>query len=124
MLRDSIRQLVKDHGFIPHVRCDKTRVMGRGTGQEPEVTGLVIRPDGRITIGPDKVARFRARLHQALEQSTWDDHTRGEVAGTIGFLRQVYGDDTRRLPAKLRTLVTAARTRLGHPRRKGRKATT
>lgn len=108
-LRLQVLKIIRANGFIPHTREDKTKYFSPETGEVPVVTGVVINRDGRLTMAPRKVNQLRARLHRFNGLKTWDQKTRGEVAGTIGYIRQLY---PKRVPAKLKTEVEAAETRL------------
>jgi len=108
-LRDSVLRIVRDNGFIPHTRKDKTEYFSPETGKVPVITGLVINSTGRITIPPNKVNQLRSRLYNLLKKKEWDETDRGEAAGLVGgYIRQIYPD---KLPSKLATLVVQAEER-------------
>lgn len=108
-LREQCLKVIKDNGFIPHTREDKTKYYSPETGEVPVVTGLVLTSDGRMTMAPRKVNQFRATLHQALKRSEWDAQIRGQIAGTMGYIRQIYPD---KLPSALRELVPQTEARM------------
>lgn len=108
-LRAEILKTVKDHGFLPHTRADKTRYYSPATGTVPVVTGLVINPDGRLTMAPRKVNQLRARLNYFLKRKTWDAELLGQIAGTLGYIRQVYPE---KCPSTIRMLVARVDERL------------
>lgn len=101
-VRQKILELVKENGFIPHDRKDKTKYFSPETGEVPVVTGLVLNPDGRKTCVPDKVNQFRARLHGFLKLQNWSEEVLGQVNGTLGYIRQIY---PAKLPSKIRAYV-------------------
>ena len=107
-------KVIRDNGFYTHSRPDKMAYFSPETGTVPVVTGLVILPDGRVLMHPNKVNQLRGRLTRLLRQESWDRVLRGEVAGVLGFIRQVYpfGSD-KKLPSKLRKVVASAEARLG-----------
>jgi|GEM_PF-1081593 len=108
-LREAILNVIREHGFVPHTREDKTKYYSPETGEVAVVTGVVINRDGRLTMAPRKVNQIRARLHHFLALPTWDEQALGVVAGTLGFVRQVYPE---KCPSKLRIPVAQAETRI------------
>ena len=61
-------------------------------------------------MAPYKVNQLRSRIYTLLtKKGELDDVSRGQLQGTIGFIRQVY---PRKLPAKLRQIVEQAEWRL------------
>ena len=108
-LRAEVLKVIRDNGFIPHTREDKTKYFSPETGEVPVVTGIVIGRDGRLTMAPKKVNQLRATLHQALKRKDWDAQIRGKVAGTMGYIRQIYPD---KLPSALRELVLQSEARM------------
>ncbi|MDO8599671.1 MAG: hypothetical protein Q7S02_06210 [bacterium] len=108
-LRTAILEAIRANGFVPHTRADKTKYFSPETGEVAVVTGLVITRDGRLTMAPRKLNQLRARLHHSLVLPEWDDEVLGLVAGTLGFVRQVYPE---KLPSKLRTSVAQAEARI------------
>ncbi|OHB17721.1 MAG: hypothetical protein A2749_01635 [Parcubacteria group bacterium RIFCSPHIGHO2_01_FULL_45_26] len=108
-VREQLVELVRKNGFFPHTRPDKMRYYSRETGEVPIVTGLVLGAEGMLTMAPRKVNQLRARLHRFERLANWDDQIQGEVAGTLGYIRQVY---PKRLPSKLRDVVAAIDSRL------------
>ncbi len=104
-LREAILQVIRDNGFIPHTRQDKTKYFSRETGTIPVVTGLTILPNGRIGIAPRKLNQIRARLTQLKAKTSWSRRDFGQANGTLGHLRAVYPD---KLPRKfgIATLVS------------------
>ena len=107
-------KIISDCGFYTHSRPDKMAYFSPETGTVPVVTGLVILPDGRVLMHPNKVNQLRGRLTRLLRQETWDRVLRGEVAGVLGFIRQVYPFGTdKKVPSKLRKVVASAEARLG-----------
>ena len=108
-MRDKILALIKEHGFIPHTRPDKTKYFSPETGEVPIVTGVVICPDGRLTMAPRKVNQLRAAFNNWLKIEVWDEHILGKVNGTLGAVRQLYPE---KLPSKLRVLVGKVEDRL------------
>lgn len=109
-IRDGLLEIIRKNGFFPHAREDKTKYYSKATGELPVITGIVIPREGdHLTMAPTKVNQIRARLYHALQQPAWNDEMRGQVAGTLGFVRQVYPD---KLPSKLRKEVPAVEARL------------
>ena len=109
-LRSEALEIVRQNGFLPHTREDKTVYYSPETGRVPVALGLVIGRDGRITMAPYKVNQLRSRIYTLLtKKGELDDVSRGQLQGTIGFIRQVY---PRKLPAKLRQIVEQAEWRL------------
>lgn len=107
-------KVIRDCGFHTHSRPDKMMYFSPETGTVPVVTGLVILPDGRTLMHPNKVNQMRGRLTRLLRQETWDRVLRGEVAGVLGFIRQVYPfGGEKKVPSKLRKVVASAEARLG-----------
>lgn len=109
-LREAILKIIKDNGFIAHSRADKSKYFSPSIGELPVVTGLVINPDGRLTMAPRKVDQLRATLYQLHQIEDWDEHDVGKAAGTIGYIKSVY--EGRQPPSKLRKLVVATEARL------------
>ena len=108
-LRDKLVGIIRQNGFFPHTREDKMRYFSPETGEVPIITGLVLGQNGAITMAPRKLNQLRARLHNLLSRKTWDNQLRGDVAGTLGYVRQVYPD---KVPSKLREHVASAESRL------------
>lgn len=110
-IRKAILAIIKKNGFLPHVRKDKTKYMGPSVGTTPIITGIVLAPDGRVTLAPDKLNQFRARINKLLGvlKTEPSKHVYGEISGTIGYLRHVYGD---KFPSKVRAIVEKAQTEL------------
>jgi len=96
-------------GFRIHPAGNKTKIDGPSNGVTPTVTGLVITDNGEITCSPNKLNNLRASLHNSLQVEDWDAEVAGKVAGTIGFLRQVY---PKSMPAKVKSLVEGCEKRL------------
>ena len=113
-IRLAVVKVITDCGFYTHSRPDKMAYFSPETGTVPVVTGLVILPDGRVLMHPNKVNQLRGRLTRLLRQETWDRVLRGEVAGVLGFIRQVYPfGGEKKVPSKLRKVVASAEARLG-----------
>lgn len=108
-LQTKILETVRNNGFIPHTRKDKTKYYSPETGEAPIVTGIVLNPDGRLTVAPDKVNQLRARLHNFLKLKSWNDSILGQVNGTLGFIRQVY---PKKLPSKIREHIALIEKKL------------
>lgn len=110
-LRGKILEVIKKNGFVPHTRKDKTKYMGPSVGTVVEITGVVNAPDGRITLGPNKLNQFRARINSLLTaikvQPTKELY--GKIKGNTGYLRFIYGA---KLPSKVRTITEKAETEL------------
>lgn len=109
-LRTAILTAMKKQGFIPHTRPDKTVYMSQGSARVPCVTGLVIH-EGSIGMTPGKRSQMRARLHNLLQRSAWDESVVGEAAGLLGYIRSIYPPE-RVLPSNLRKLVGRAEDRM------------
>jgi hypothetical protein len=107
-LRTAITEAIRANGFFPHTRADKTKYMAPETGEVPVITGIVVNEDGRLTMAPNKVNQLRARLHQLLKLKRWDEKKRGVVAGTLGYIRQLY---PRNPPSTIRDYVKQAEAR-------------
>jgi hypothetical protein len=108
-LRNTILSIMKKNGFKPHVRKDKTKYFAPSQGTTPVVTGIVLAPDGRITLAPNKVNQLRSRLNKLLKTEVYTKEIYGEISGTIGYIRHIYVD---KLPSKLRAIVEKAETTL------------
>lgn len=111
-LRAKVAETIRDNGFFVHTRDDKMKYFSPETGEVPVITGLVI-GEGGVTMAPRKVNQLRGRLTRLCRLAEWDAQMRGEVAGILGFVRQVYPHGGRRLPSKLREIVEMAETRFG-----------
>lgn len=113
-IREEVVKVISDCGFHTHSRPDKMMYFSPETGTVPVVTGLVVLPDGRVLMHPNKVNQMRGRLTRLLRQENWDSVVRGEVAGVLGFIRQVYPfGGEKKVPSKLRKVVASAEERLG-----------
>lgn len=108
-VRNEMIKIVIDNGFIAHTRKDKTVYSSPETGRTPIVTGLVVRPEARLTMAPRKVNQMRGRLMNQLRYNAWDDQRRQEVQGVVAFIRQVYPE---KLPSRLAKVVPQAEQRL------------
>lgn len=106
---DVVRGIFKKRGFRIHESSAKTRIDGPSHGTTPSITGLVIADNDEITCSPTKLNNLRASLHNAMQVEDWDSEIAGKVAGTIGFLRQVY---PKSMPSKVRLLVENCEIRL------------
>jgi len=111
-VREKLVAVVRNNGFAVHTSDDKMVYYSPETGVVPIVTGLVIGRDGVITMAPNKVNQIRARLHGLDRYMTWDEKLRGEVAGLVGFVRQVYPRGSRKLPSKLREAMETVEARI------------
>lgn len=107
--RTAILGKIRDNGFIPHTREDKTKYFSPETGEVAVITGIVLNRDGRLTMAPRKVNQLRARLYHFAELEAWDEAALGIVAGTLGFIRQIY---PKQIPSKLRTVVERIEARV------------
>ena len=107
-VRQKVIEIVRENGFFPHMREDKMKYFSPETGERPIVTGLVVLPDGRITMAPRKVNQLRARLHQLMLRKAWEKEAMMLIDGTIGFVREIY---PKNLPSKLRDVVLAVEAR-------------
>ncbi|MBI4433881.1 RNA-directed DNA polymerase [Candidatus Uhrbacteria bacterium] len=119
-VRERIVRIVLAHGFLVNRSRRKRKVdyWPAGTGaRRPVVLGLVPHRDGRVTISAKNRKRFRAALHHALSSPESSDAHRAQVAGVMGYLHMVYGDD--RLPSELRVLYAQCRERFGRPKTPG-----
>ncbi len=114
-IKSGILEIIEKNGFIPHTREDKVEYFSPQTGKVPVVTGLVINREGPITMSPRKVNQIRGRLNNFGRRKIWDVQLRGEAAGLIGYVRQVYPD---KLPSKLRQVVPKVEERLKTERKK------
>lgn len=107
-LVDAAMDIIRNHGFIPHTKPEKNRYYSPQTGTVPKLLGLVLTPDGSITMAPRKVNQFRARLYQYLKMSEWSDTIRAKVNGDLGYIKMIYPN---KLPAKLRKYVSMIQER-------------
>jgi hypothetical protein len=107
--RGRVLQIIRDKGFVPHTRPGKMEYFSPENGKVPVVTGIMVLPDGRIGIHPEKRKEIRSTLHELLQLPEWDDAAVGTVAGLIGYIRSVYGDNA--LPSDIRSLTHQARER-------------
>ena len=105
--------IVRDNGFHPHHSPEKTKYHGPDTGSHPVITGILIR-DGMMHLPTRKQNQLRARLHNLnVAKEAWSDNERGEAAGLLGFIRQIYPlDSHRKLPSKLKDQVLFSENRL------------
>lgn len=110
-MQGAILQIVKDCGYIPHTDPRKTEYFSPSNGRVPVVTGIVIAPNDRLTMAPRKRDQIRGRLHSLNLEETWSPEEQGEVAGLLGFVRQLYPKG-RKLPKALRRPVEAAEARI------------
>ncbi|MFH2063043.1 MAG: reverse transcriptase domain-containing protein [bacterium] len=108
-VREAVLAAIKKHGFIAHTRADKCVYYSPETGTVPIVHGLVLTRDGRLTIAPGRVNSLRARLDRLFRKPELNAEDIGLLAGTLGFIRQVYPGN---IPAKLRKYVECAKQRL------------
>lgn len=111
--QERVLAVIRDNGFIPHTRPDKTKYFSPETGERLVVTGLVVNPDGRLTLAPRKVDQIRARLHHLTGLKRWDEKTLGQVMGLRGHVRQIY---PKRLPSDLRVLIETIERRVAADR--------
>lgn len=108
-IRSRILKIIEENGFIPHSRPDKTKHYSPETGEVPVVTGLVITPQGGITMAPRKVNQLRARLHTMNQLSAWSNEDCNHVSGTLAYVRMIYPE---KLPSRLRGIVDVVEQRL------------
>ena len=108
-MRGAIVEILTTLGWRVHTSEAKTHYMSPAVGEVPVVTGLVISPDGRITMAPRKVNQIRARLYQLLKLPEWDVELRGEAAGLSGYVQSIYGEKP---PSELRVYVEQTRNRM------------
>lgn len=111
-LRIAVIEILNDLGWRVHTSEDKTKYMSPQTGEVPVVLGLVLTPDGRITMAPRKVNQIRGRLHHLIKMPEWDTKARGLAAGLHGYVTFVYGDKP---PSDLRKLMVEIGNRMTHP---------
>ncbi len=108
-LMQQIIDTIEANGFIPHIRKDKTKYFSRKSGEVPEVTGLVVNDDGRITMAKGKVNQIRGTLFNICKQVKWTEEDLNRVRGLIAYVNMVYPD---KLPSKLKKIVDAAQLRV------------
>lgn len=116
-VRDAVLAAIRENGFIPHSRPDKTRYYSPATGEVPVITGIALNRDGRLTMAPRKANQLRGKLYAQLRLKEWDDAVMGSVNGTLGFIGQIYPKQSI-IPAPLKKVVIAARDRLLMARQK------
>jgi hypothetical protein len=108
--RKEVVKILQSNGFHTHTRKDKMMYYSPETGTVPVVTGLIIAED-RLIMHPNKVNQFRGRLGRLLKVSQWSANEKGEIAGILGFIRQIYPPG-KNVPSKLRKSVEAAERRI------------
>lgn len=101
--------IIEQHGFIPHHVREKSRYYSPTTGTVPVITGLVLCTDGHLTMTPNKVNQLRSALHKWSGEKGWDEATLGQINGTLGCIKQVYGNKP---PSKLRKPMSEVEARL------------
>ena len=94
---------VRYHGAAPEGDDERSTKM-------PVVTGLVIHPDGRVTVPRPKLLKWRAFMNDLLAKGTVTEQERASVSGIVGYLYMVY--DTS-LPATVRKPYLAAKAKFG-----------
>ncbi len=109
-IRDEVIEIIKRNGFRPHTRKDKMFYYSPKTGTVPVITGLIL-TEGRVLMHPDKVNQIRGKLHRLLKPEVLDGNEMGEVAGLLGFVRQIYPIG-KNLPAKLKKVVEQAEIKI------------
>jgi hypothetical protein len=103
-VQGEIIKIIQKNGFPTHTRRDKMTYYSPETGTVPVITGLVLTEDGRMLMHSDKVNQLRGKLHNLNEKDAWTSEEKGEAAGTIGFIRQLYPKGSK-LPSKLAKVV-------------------
>lgn len=111
-MQAAIVEILTNLGWRVHTDENKTKYMSPETGEVPMVTGLVLVPDGRITMAPRKVNQIRGRLHRLLKMPEWDTRARGEAAGLHGYVTHIYGNKP---PSALREIMAQIKNRMTHP---------
>lgn len=93
--RKQIRDIIRKEGW--KINNSKTAYCGdaepgdeeRST-KEPVVTGLVIHPDGSLSIPRWKLHKWRGYMGQVLQMDELDKKTRESVVGIISFCAMIY----------------------------------
>ena len=90
-----IRKAVRGNGWT--INRSKTTYVGDAEPGEPdrstkapEVTGLIIHEDGRLTIGRRKRDKWRAFAHQCAQAEVLSDEDRDVLVGVVTFVSSVY----------------------------------
>lgn len=116
--RRAILKRIREQGW----RVNRRKVHYFGVSQEgdeerstraPRVTGLVIHPDGRLTIPRWRLDKWRGFLHGVSLQESVSDEDRARAAGIVGFVSMVYDEA---VPSIIRRPYQAARARFGASR--------
>ncbi len=104
-VRSQIRKIIRKQGW--KINSSKLAYCGNvdETGdpelstKAPVVTGMIINDDGRLTVAPRKLKRWRARMNEWLAQDELTDEQRKQLNGMVNFLSMVYDGD---LPSAVR----------------------
>jgi hypothetical protein len=119
--RKAILRKIREHGWT----VNRRKVHFHGSAEEgdeeysskmPTVTGLVVHPDGRVTIPRWKLERWRGFLHSVVLKPEVTDEDRAKAAGIVGFVSMVYDGA---LPSVIRKPFAEARERFGSKRAYG-----
>lgn len=111
-IKDGIVSIIRKNGFFVHTNEEKMQHFSPGNGTVPVITGLVIAPGSEsITMAPRKVNQIRGRLNNLAKKVLWDEKTKGEAAGLLGFVRQVYPKG-KNVPSKLKSVVEKTEARI------------
>ncbi len=110
-----IRKAVRGNGW--KINRSKTTYVGDAEPGEPdrstkapEVTGLIIHEDGRLTIRKSKRDQWRAFAHQCAISEVLTDEDRDMLVGIVTFVSSVYDGE---LPRGIRLPYLRAKERHG-----------
>lgn len=105
-IQKGIKRLIKECGFRPHP--DKEHYVDNIEGQKAEVVGILVHPDGALSLSSKKINRMRARLWKLIGEE--DPKNYQEIQGIIAYIQHVYSGKP---PAKVRQLIAQAVQKLG-----------
>lgn len=121
-IRKRIRQVVAQQGW--KLRRSKSAYYGEAEqGDEerstkmPIVTGLVLQPDGRVTIPRKRLLAWRVFLDEMLGKDALAEAERDKLIGIVGFVGMVYEDV---LPRIIRDVYLAAKAKFNIQNRRER----
>ncbi len=113
--RKAIQKIVLRNGW--KIKKSKTSYMGEAeegdderSTKMPVVTGLVVNPDGRLTVPRWKLQKWRAFMHQVVSKEVVSELDRQKIAGIVGYLGMVYEGA---IPSIVRKPYEAAKARFG-----------
>ena len=85
-IEQQVRRILGDLEMPANLQLNQEKTQHFSKRQRRQVTGLVLTPDGRVTVGRHRKRYIRRQIHRLADLT---DDERQELAGHIAFLRSI-----------------------------------